>query len=53
MLVRSAYICDDEPPDTYGEVKFSNLVKLRVSGKHPRKVTDRGRKRPKMPRKDG
>lgn len=53
MLVRSAYVCDVEPPDTYGEVKFSNLVKLRMTNKHPRKVTDRGRKKPKMPRTGG
>ena len=49
MLVRSAHFCDRKPPDTFGEVKFAHLVKLRLGGKHPRKIFDRGRKRPKMP----
>ena len=49
MLIRSAHLCDRKPPDTFGEVKFSNLVKLRIENKHPSKNYGRSRKRPKMP----
>lgn len=49
MYVRSAHLYDRKPPDTFGEVKFAHLLKLRVANKHPPKNHDRGRKRPKMP----
>lgn len=49
MKVRSAHLYDRKPPDTFGEVKFGRLVKLRLENKHPPRINDRGRKRPKMP----
>lgn len=49
MYVRSAHLYDRKPPDTFGEVKFAHLVRLRIANKHPPKNHDRGRKRPKMP----
>jgi hypothetical protein len=51
MLIRSAHICDRKTPDTFGEVRFTNLVKLRIENRHPRKISDRGRRRPKRPSK--
>lgn len=49
MLIRSAHLCDRKPPDTFGEVRFPHLVKLRVQKQHPKRNHDRNRKRPKMP----
>lgn len=49
MLIRSAHICDRKTPDTFGEVRFTSLVKLRIENRHPKKISDRNRKRPKMP----
>lgn len=49
MRVRSAHLYDRKPPDTFGEVKFERLVKLRLENKHPPRINDRGRRRPRMP----
>jgi len=49
MQIRSAYPCTRKVPDTFGEVKFKHLARLRVENKHPRKNHERGRKVPKKP----
>lgn len=49
MLIRSAHLCDRKAPDTFGEVRFAHLVKLRLERKHPNKNFNKGRKQPKMP----
>jgi hypothetical protein len=47
MQIRSAYPCTRKVPDTFGEVKFKHLARLRVENKHPKKNHERGRKVPK------
>ena len=49
LIVRSAYVCDRKPPDTFGEVRFAHLVRLRLERKHPKREYGDKRKRPKMP----
>lgn len=49
MIIRSAHLCDRKPPDTFGEVRFAHLIKLRLGNKHPAKNHSRGRKQPRMP----
>jgi hypothetical protein len=47
--VRSAYLCREKAPDTFGEVKFKHLVRLRLENKHPARVYSAARKKPIMP----
>lgn len=49
IRVRTAYPCDDLPPDTFGEVRFSHLLMVRSQGKHPARNFSPHRKTPKMP----
>ncbi|MBD9447436.1 hypothetical protein [Rhizobium sp. RHZ01] len=49
LMVRSAYLCREKAPDTFGEVKFKHLVRLRLENKHPARVYSAGRKKPIMP----
>jgi hypothetical protein len=48
MRVKSAYPCDEKEIDTYGRIKFAHLVTLRMQGKHPKRIMDRHRKRPRV-----
>lgn len=48
LRIRSAYPFDRRVPDTFGQVRFRHLVKLRCEGRHPPKRHDRGRLRPKI-----
>jgi hypothetical protein len=49
MRVRSAYPVDDTLA-TFGNVQFSNLVRLRMANKHPKKITGRNRQVPRLSR---
>lgn len=49
LRVRSAYICTDKPPATFGDVKFAYLAKLRLEGEHATMVFGKRRKVPKLP----
>lgn len=48
MRVRSAHPRDEWEMDTFGKVKFAHLMALRLQGKQPRQVTERGRQRPRL-----
>lgn len=48
MRVKTAYPCDRQVPATFGSVRFRHLVTLRLQRKRPKKISDRGRKRPSM-----
>lgn len=48
MRVRSAYPCDQSVPTTFGSIKFKKLVELRAERRRPKKITDRGRKKPSI-----
>jgi hypothetical protein len=50
MHVRSAHLCDKKAPDTFGHVRFSHLVSLRLQKKHPKKFFEHRRKRPRLGR---
>lgn len=47
MRVETAYPCDLREINTFGLVKFSVLVYLRMQGKSPKRNFDRNRKRPR------
>lgn len=47
MRIKTAYPCDESDIDTFGSVKFSVLVFLRMQGKNPKRIFDRHRKRPR------
>lgn len=47
MRIETAYPCDIKDIDTFGLVKFSVLVFLRMQGKSPKRNLDRHRKRPR------
>lgn len=49
MQIRSAYPCLRKVPDTFGEVQFRHLVKLRIENRHPKKIYERRRKKPREP----
>lgn len=49
MKVRTAYPCDNLPPDTFGDIRFSHLLMVREQGKHPARNFSSHRKTPKMP----
>jgi hypothetical protein len=53
MRVRTAYPCDIKDITTFGEVRFSHLVTLRIEGKSPGRNLDRRRPRPKLTWKPG
>ena len=48
MRVRSAYPCETGIIPTYGKVRFSHLVRLRVIRQHPKRVTSAVRKKPTL-----
>ena len=48
MRVRTAYLCDQKSPTTFGEVRFQHLVALRMQKKHPKRISDRNRRKPKL-----
>ncbi len=48
MKIRSAYFCHTKAPDTFGSVKFKHLVRLRCENRHPKKIADRNRPRPRI-----
>ncbi len=48
MRVKTAYPCDQRAIATFGSVRFRHLVALRIQRKRPKKVSDRGRKRPRI-----
>jgi hypothetical protein len=47
MKVKTAHPRDERDIVTFGEIRFSHLVTLRMKGKHPLRITDQHRKRPK------
>jgi len=47
MRVRTAFPCDEAEIVTYGSVRFSHLVTLRMQGKRPNRNLDRHRPRPR------
>ena len=47
MRVRTAFPCDEAEIVTYGNVRFSHLVALRMQGKRPNRNFDRHRPRPR------
>jgi len=49
LRVRTAYPCDHDPPDTFGEVRFSHLLMVRNQNQHPQRNFTTHRKKPKMP----
>ena len=48
MPIRTAHLREHRPPLTFGEVRFRNLIMLRMQKKHPRKIWDGTRKTPKL-----
>jgi hypothetical protein len=48
MRVRSAFPCDAAEIVTYGSVRFSHLVTLRMQGRRPNRNFDRHRPRPRL-----
>jgi hypothetical protein len=48
MRIKTAYPCDENEIVTFGSVRFSHLVTLRMQGKSPKRITDRHRKRPRV-----
>lgn len=48
MRVRSAYPCEPDTIITYGKVRFSHLVRLRVNRQHPNRITSGVRKKPTL-----
>lgn len=48
MRIQSAFPCDKKPVVTFGRVKFKRLVKLRMQGQHPPRITGPNRKRPEL-----
>lgn len=44
MPIRTAYLCEQGPPRTFGEVRFRHLVTLRMQKKHPKEIWN-GRRR--------
>ncbi|GMB81234.1 hypothetical protein NN6n1_20170 [Shinella zoogloeoides] len=49
LRIRTAYPCDVDPPDTFGEVRFSHLLMVRDKGQHPQRNFTNHRKKPKAP----
>jgi len=47
MRVKTAHPRDERDIVTFGEIRFSHLVTLRMEGKYPPRITDQHRKRPK------
>ena len=47
MRVRTAFPCDESEITTYGNVRFSHLVALRMKGKRPNRNLQRHRPRPR------
>lgn len=48
MRVRTAYPCDAKEIMTYGNVRFSHLISLRIQGKRPNRNVQRHRPRPRL-----
>jgi hypothetical protein len=48
MRVKTAYPCDEHDIVTYGSVRFRHLVTLRMQRKRPGRITDQGRKKPRL-----
>ena len=48
MPIRTAYLCEERPPRTFGGVRFPHLVTLRVQKKHPREIWDGKRRIPRL-----
>lgn len=46
MRIRTAHPRNEEPLDTFGNIRFAHLVKLRMLNQRPNKNFDRHRKRP-------
>jgi hypothetical protein len=49
MRVRSAYLCTERIPATFGLVRFRHLVVLRAAGKWPGRNTSQHRRQPRAP----
>ena len=49
MRVETAYPIDEKELSTFGHVRFSHLVTLRMDNKRPKRVYDRHRQRPRNP----
>ena len=48
MPIRTAYLCEQGPPRTFGEVRFRHLVTLRMQRKHPREIWSGNRRIPRL-----
>ena len=48
MPVRTAYLCEEGPPRTFGEVRCRHLVTLRMQNKHPREIWNGNRRIPRL-----
>ena len=48
MAIRTAYLCEQAPPRTFGEVRFRHLVTLRMQKKHPKEIWDGSRRIPRL-----
>ena len=48
MAIRTAYLCEQGPPRTFGEVRFRHLVSLRMQKTHPKEMWSGNRKTPKL-----
>jgi hypothetical protein len=48
MRVRTAYPCNNKEIMTYGNVRFSHLISLRMQGKRPNRNVQRHRPRPRL-----
>lgn len=46
MHIRSAYVIDTKPPDTFGETRFAHLLALRMIGQHPKRNYGAKRRKP-------
>jgi hypothetical protein len=48
MRVKSAFPNDRKTTETFGHIRFPRLVTLRMQGKSPQRITDRGRQKPQI-----
>lgn len=48
MRVKSAHPRDEREIPTFGVIKFAHLVKLRMQGKHPNRIMDKHRPKPRV-----